>query len=80
MASNDANDVTITDWTMCCLCQKVSREKLSNPFMSASNLVERHVDCVSYKSLDTNIPIFHKLDKMPISFNPHRLDDGGGYS
>ena len=55
-----------TNWELCCLCQQNSSEKLTNATSSG------------YLTLANNIPQFHKMNCMPILFDPKRLDDGDG--
>lgn len=31
-----------------------------------------------YTTIATNVPLFHKMSDMPLTFDPARLDEGGG--
>ena len=61
-----------TDWEKCCLCQEDKRESLKWP-SSTSHTVHD-----GYKNIATNVPLFHKLNALPIHLDPKRLDNGSG--
>lgn len=61
-----------TDWMKCCLCQTDTKEPLQSP---PTHHVSQHD---GYKMIATNIPLFHKMNKMPMTLDLERLDEGGG--
>lgn len=62
----------LTDWNICCLCQKKTNEELKSP---RGQQPHEHD---GYTMIATNIPLFHAINKMPIVLDPARLDDGDG--
>ena len=66
----------ITNWSLCCLCQKNSQTQLVDP----SN-VKRFNRGNSYNTLATRLIRFRDLDALPLGINNiKRLDDGSGIS
>lgn len=64
--------VVKTDWTKCCLCQKVTNELLQCPVKSK----RRDVGVgQGYSTLSTNIKCLHEL---PMTIDLGRLDNGDG--
>ena len=62
-----------TDWTKCCLCQKGKKnENLTSP---PTHYVPEHD---GYTMIATTVPLFHEMYEMPLTFDPPRLDGGGG--
>ena len=82
MASSDEQQVSsltpavcVTDWTLCALCQKNTRERLQCP----ANNSNKTALGASYKTLAQHLLKFEELgSKMPMSVNMARLDEGGG--
>ena len=68
-----STDLQVTDWNLCCLCQKEDGNSLQCPINSRNN------KC-GYKSLAINLmdPEIKKIDSMPMSINLARLDEGRG--
>ena len=64
-----------TDWTKCCLCQTVKKEKLISP--SAQLPCSSEAD--GYLMIAANIPLFQAIKQLPIKLDMSRLDDGSGY-
>ncbi len=64
-----------TDWTKCCLCQKVTDELLQ-----CSAKSKRHDVGVrqGYSTLATNIMRFSELRELPMCIDVECLDDGSG--
>ena len=61
-----------TDWKLCCLCQRKTKERLRK----VSNIVSNQT--VVLNELSENIKQFHTLNCLPIYINPKRLDNGDG--
>ena len=61
-----------TDWEKCCLCQEDKRESLKCPSSTS------HTEHDGYKNIATNVPLFHKLNALPIHLDPKRLHNGSG--
>lgn len=61
-----------TNWMKCCLCQTDTKEPLQSPPI---HHVSQHD---GYKTIATNIPLFHKINKIPMTLDLERLDEGGG--
>ena len=49
-------------------------EVLSSP----STSVHHNPEHDGYVMISTNVPLFHEIGEMPITFDPARLDDGSG--
>ena len=62
-----------TDWTKCCLCQK--EKKNENLTLPPTHYVPEHD---GYTMIATMVPLFHEMCRMPLIFDPARLDEGGG--
>ena len=62
-----------TDWTKYCLCQK--KKKNENLTLSPTHYVPEHD---GYTMIATNVPLFHEMCEMPLTFDPVRLDESGG--
>ena len=69
MANSSAYAGLQTNWSLCCLCQKVTRETLSKPKAPETSV---------YKTLSNNITEFYKLGALPLVLNLQRLDNGKG--
>ena len=61
-----------TDWTLCCLCQTKTKEKLRK----VSNIQINQADVLN--KLSENIEQFNILNCSPLPINPKRLNNGGG--
>ena len=61
-----------TDWNKCCLCQEDATENL----IPSSKSFKREES--GYKNIATNLPLFHKLNALPIPIDIKPLDDGSG--
>ena len=61
-----------TDWEQCCLCQEDKKEILKCPSSTS------HAEHDGYNNIATNVPLFHKLNALPIHLDPKRLDNGSG--
>ena len=65
-------DLQVTDWKLCCLCQKEDGNPLQCPINSRNN------KC-GYESLAINLLEFKKIDSMPMCIDLARLDEGRGF-
>ena len=54
-----------TNWDRCLICQQVTKEKLIQP-------------SAGYVTIARNIPLFHKINALPILLSPTGLDEGDG--
>ena len=68
---HSSTDLQVTDWKLCCLCQKEDGNPLQYPINSRNNKF-------GYESLDINLLEFKKLDSVPMNINLARLDNGRG--
>lgn len=59
-----------TNWERCFICQQVTKEKLSQP--------SRECDFTAYDTFARNVPLFHKINALPVLLSPTRLDEGDG--
>ena len=66
-----STDLQVTDWKLCCLCQKEDGNPLQCPVNSRNN------KC-GYESLAINLLEFKKIESMPMCINLARLDEGRG--
>ena len=64
-------DLQVTDWKLCCLCQKEDGNPLQCPINSRNN------KC-GYESLAINLLEFKKIESMPMCIDLARLDEGRG--
>ena len=64
-----------TDWTKCCLCQTVKKEKLISP----SAQLPCSSDADGYSMIAANVPLFQAIKRLPIKLDMSRLDDGSCY-
>ena len=62
-----------TNWDRCFICQQVTKEKLIQP-----SLFSREHDRTGYDTIARNVPLFHKINALPILFSPTWLDEGDG--
>ena len=61
-----------TDWTKFCLRQKEKKnENLTSP---PTHYVPEHD---GYTMIATNVPLFHEMCEMPLTFDPAKLNEGG---
>ena len=65
-------DLQVTDWKLCCLCQKEDGNPLQCPINSRNN------KC-GYESLAINLLEFKKIESMPMCIDLARLDEGRGF-
>ena len=74
-SSTEANsidqDLPLTDWKLCCLCQKEDGAPLLCPINSKNNKS-------GYESLAINVQEFKKIDSVPMNISLDRLDEGQG--
>ena len=61
-----------TNWDRCFICQQVTKEKLIQP-----SLFREHTP-TGYDTIARNVPLFHKINALPILVSPTRLDEGDG--
>ena len=70
------SELPATGWhtylNKCCLCQE---DKIENLIPSSKSYKREEA---GYKNIATNLPLFHKLNALPIPMNIQRLDDGSG--
>ena len=64
-----------TDWEICCLCQEEKEKKNENMTSPLTHYVPEHD---GYTIIATNVPLFHGMCEMPLTFEPVGLDEGGG--
>lgn len=62
-----------TNWDRCFICQQDTKEKLIHP-----SLFNREHDRTGYDTIARNVPLFHKINALPILLSPTRLDEGDG--
>ena len=62
-----------TNWDRCFICQQVTKEKLIQPSLS-----NRENDHTGYDTIANNVPLFHKINALPILLSPAQLDEGDG--
>ena len=65
-------ETLLTDWKICCLCQKKTKEKLRYVSNIKPHLIH-HLD-----ELSNNIEEFYSLGALPIPIDPKRLNHGDG--
>ena len=66
---HSSTDLQVTDWKLCCLCQKEDGNPLQCPINSRNNKS-------GYESLAINLLEFKKLESVPMNINLARLDNG----
>jgi len=72
---SDVPDPKPIDWTLCCLSQYVTYEKLICPAKSLKSDVG-----TGYKTIGDNLAVFQQIGKQPVPVNISLLDEGVGIS
>jgi len=70
-----SQDIQLTDWNKCVICQTVTDENLQCPAES-----RRTDEGAGYITFSENLARFHELDSIPVALDRpvRRLDEGNG--
>ena len=71
--SVSAQAATVTDWTLCFICQETTTESLTNPSQN-----QQEDKGSIYSTLIEHLNRFNELGLLPKSFLLDRLDEGSG--